>query len=413
MNIFKKYLNHPLVPLKNETYLSLVIFLAPCLYFLSGINIDIYSPSMPAISTYFHATMVVTKNTISVSLLGWAIGALTFGILVDSVSRKKILIFGMFFYVLSSFAAPFSNSIHELMWVRFIQGFSISSIICARVLIVNLLSGNRYVIAMLYTSIGYGLGPILGPFVGGLLQHYAGWRANFYALTLISSIIFLLLFIFIKEGVVVRHPLRLTSIVKRGWSVLSHKKFMAGVVIGGITQIQLMLYATMGPFIVENVLHQTAIVYGNSALIVGASYLAGSLMNRLLLKYSSPKQICNVGFIILIISLLISLLLSFISKLDLTTIMVPIFLTGVSAGFIFPNVLSMNLKQFSHSIGIAMAVQSFVLLLTTALGLFLINYVHINELFQLFFILLALAFFETILFFAFYRGIFDEVESRA
>lgn len=404
----KKYFNYPFVSLKQETYLSLIIFLAPCLYFLSGINVDIYAPSMPAISAYFHASIIATKNTIAISMLGWAIGALFFGVLIDSWGRKKILLIGMSLYVVSSLVAAFSDSIHMLMWIRFIQGASISSIVGSRILIVDLLSGKRYMIAMLYTAIGYGLGPVMGPFIGGFLQHYIGWRANFFALAFVSAVILILLFVFVKESMTVPHALKINQIAKRGWSVLSHKKFMAGVFIGGVTQIQLMLYPTIGPFIVVNLLHDTAITYGNSALIVGASYLTGSLMNRALLKYISPKEICDVGFIILISALLITSLFSYIARLELTTVMLPIFVTCVSAGFIFPNVLSMNLKQFTHSIGIAVAVQSFVLLLVTSVGLFLINYVHVVALSQLFYILLALAFFEIVIFFGFYRGIFEE-----
>jgi len=79
----KKYLNYPIVNLKSETYLTLIVLLAPLLYFLSGINVDIYSPSMPTIASYFHASIVATKNTISITVLGWAIGGLTFGILID------------------------------------------------------------------------------------------------------------------------------------------------------------------------------------------------------------------------------------------------------------------------------------------------------------------------------------------
>lgn len=402
----KKYFFHALFSLKQETYLTLIVFLGPCFYFLSGTNIDIYSPSMPTIATYFHASIVATKNTISISLLGWALGGFAFGILIDSIGRKKVLMIGMFFYVLSSLLAPLSHSIHELMLIRFIQGFAISSVVGARVLIIDLISGRRYPIAMLYTSIGYGLGPIVGPFVGGLLQHFIGWRANFYVLALMGFVLLSLIFIFIKESIVVRHPLKFTNIMKRCFSVLSHKKFMAGVAIGGITQIQLMLYATLGPFIVEDLLHQTVLVYGNSALIVGGAYLVGNLINRGLLKNFSPKQICYVGFIFLISGLLIAFLFTAISTLEISTIMVPVILTCMSAGFIFPNVLSANLKQFEHAPGIAVAVQSGVLLLLTSIGLFLISHVHVGDLLQIAMILLVLAILEIAIFFGFYRGTF-------
>jgi MFS family permease len=86
------------------------------------------------------------------------------------------------------------------MLVRFIQGFSISAVsIGCRAIIVDNISGKRYAIAILYTSIGYGLGPIIGPFVGGLLQQFVGWQANFITLTIISAILLFFLIVFFRQ----------------------------------------------------------------------------------------------------------------------------------------------------------------------------------------------------------------------
>jgi len=409
MIFMKKYLHHALISLKPETYLSLIIFLAPFANFLGGVTVDIYSPSMPAIAAYFHATIIATKNTITLTMFGWAIGGIFFGILIDSIGRKKVLVYGVLFYVLSSFAALFCQSIHELMVIRFIQGFSVASISTGcRVLLVDVLSGRRFAIAVLYTSIGYGVGPIVGPFMGGFLQHYFGWKANFVALAVLSTSILLLLFLFVKESIPVRHPLKLGHIFKRCFSVVSHKKFMAGVMIGGIGQIQMMLYPTLGPFIVEKILHQTVLVYGNSALIIGGSYLMGAFFSRALLKYMPPKPICDMGFIVLIIGLAMSFLFAKIGDIDLTTVMLPLLVTCVSTGMISPNVLGHNIKQFSHSAGIAMAIQVSSLMVVASVGIFFVSHVHVVSLFELSDILLPLAIFEIIIFYGFYRKFFLE-----
>lgn len=407
----KKYYNYPLINLKKETYLTLIIFLAPFANFLSGTNLDIYSPSMPAIAAYFHANIITIKNTIGVALLGWSLGAITFGILIDSIGRKKVLLIGVFIYVITSFLAPFSASIHELMLARFIQGFCIASISTGcRVMVADLVTGKRFLIAMLYTSIGYGLGPIISPFVGGFLQHYFGWKANFIALTVLSSIIFLALFIFVNESIPVRQPLRLKSTLTRCFSVLSHLKFMSGVTLGGIGQIQIMIYPTLGPFIVERLLHQNVLVYGNSALMVGACYLTGSLFTRALLKFFLPQFICDAGYCLAIIGMGMAYFLARFASLDLTTVMLPIGLICVSTGMIFPSVLGSNLKHFLHTAGIAMAIQVSGIMLISGLGIFLISRIHVNSLDQLANIYFWLVLLQGLVFYFFYRATFLEVE---
>ncbi len=46
----KRYLEQPILNIKDDAYLTLLIVIAPLLNFLPGLNIDMYAPSMPAIA---------------------------------------------------------------------------------------------------------------------------------------------------------------------------------------------------------------------------------------------------------------------------------------------------------------------------------------------------------------------------
>jgi len=70
---------------------------------------------MPTIAEYFNASIATTKNTISIMLLGLTIGAFVFGILIDSVGRKKVLVYCLFLYTLISLIAPFCRAIDQLV----------------------------------------------------------------------------------------------------------------------------------------------------------------------------------------------------------------------------------------------------------------------------------------------------------
>lgn len=404
----KKYLDKSIIEIDSNAYLLLIVFLAPLLNFLAGINIDIYSPSMPAIASYFNASIMATKNTISITLLGWTIGALFTGILIDSLGRKKILVYCLFFYVIASLFALLCHTIHQLMIVRFIQGFTISAItIGCRALIVDIITGPRYPIAILYTSLGYGLGPIIGPFIGGILQHYVGWHANFIALAVIGAFLLFILFIFINESIPKRQPLILKHISSSCLSVIMHRKFISGVIISGLIQIQLMIYPTLGPFIVEGILHRNVLVYGNTALIIGASYLVGTLICRFLLKYITPKNVCYFGYVVLIVGLSLAYVFAILFTLGLATVMLPIILICISAGMVFVNIMGANLRQFPNNVGISMAIQTSLLLLISSAGIFIISHIHIINLLQLALIFSVLIVLELFIFFFGYRKIFD------
>lgn len=57
--------------------------------FLMGISIDLYVPSLPAISHYYHSTIASVEISISLYLLGYGLGQTVLGILSDSYGRKK------------------------------------------------------------------------------------------------------------------------------------------------------------------------------------------------------------------------------------------------------------------------------------------------------------------------------------
>ena len=50
-----------------------------------------------------------------------------------------------------------------------------------------------------YAGIGMALGPTLGPVIGGLLDHFLGWRSIFWFLVILSGVCFLVVLIVFPE----------------------------------------------------------------------------------------------------------------------------------------------------------------------------------------------------------------------
>src|SRR4051812_32679232 len=110
-----KFLNKGLMQLDQEAYLNLVIIIAPLLNFLSGINIDLYTPSLPAISLYYGVSITAVKNTITVCMVGFAVGSIIFGTIIDLYGRRRILLIGLFAYTIASFIIPACTTIDQVL----------------------------------------------------------------------------------------------------------------------------------------------------------------------------------------------------------------------------------------------------------------------------------------------------------
>ena len=244
---------------------------------------------------------------------------------------------------------------------------------------------------------------MIGPFIGGLLQKYFGWKANFVAFGVLGIVFVLFLLLFIHESIPEKRRFTLQTVLHPYFKVLAHRVFVAGIIIGGLIQTDLMIYPTLAPFIVENTLHYNFMIYSNTALLVGCGYLGGTLVNRLLLKRIPSYRICDYGFGGFVLALISSVLLIFMTHLTLFSLIIPILLINFSSGFIYPNILGANLKLFPQNAGIAMATQVFLLMLIATCALFIISHFHIINLLTPTIIYALLIIFKSILFFKTYR----------
>lgn len=376
----KNILKKALIPIGNEKYLSLLIILAPCLNFLAGITFDLHAPSLPAIAAYYGASAAAVKNTITFSLIGFAVGAIIFGSLLDTFGRRPIIFFGLLIYTLASFSALLCGNIQELLLIRFIQGFAVASLsIGGRTILIDSFTGHQFKIGMLYSSLGFGLGPIIAPFIGGYLQYHFGWQANFIAYGAISLIFMIMFTLYIEESKPTLETFVFRNLMSNYAEVLKHISFLPAVIVAGLTQVQLLVYTTTGSFVIENILHRSAIAYGNSALIVSCGYLLGTTTNRFLIKSFTTHQLICFGFVLSFTAVIMQFVFFLIGQFNLFTLIFPVTLIGFSTGFIFINVFTACLRVSNRAV-IATALFTSGVMGIGALGTGVVSHITINNL---------------------------------
>ena len=162
----------------------LLIVLLGALTAIGPFTTDTYLPSMPAIRDFYAVDMAAVQLTLSLAFVGGAIGQLFYGPLSDRFGRRPLLIGGLSLYVVASFACLFAQSIEQLIAARFFQAAgSICAPVLARAMVRDL--HEREAAARMLSLMGMvlGLGPILAPIIGGVLQANFGWRASFVFVT--------------------------------------------------------------------------------------------------------------------------------------------------------------------------------------------------------------------------------------
>jgi MFS family permease len=329
-------------------YVAYVIIMAPLLNSVSGIAIDLFAPSMPAIARQFEVSDGVLQGSISITLVAYALGQLFFGLLADGRGRLAALLPGLGIFVGASMLAMLAQNIETFVLARALQGFAVGACqVCARALLVDNVKGERFFIAVVYLSLAWGLGPVLAPFIGGLVEEYLGWRWNF-ALYALYSAALLLFSLRLRESLpnAARKTLRQSLGGYR--IILGDRRFLSATLALGTSLSMFLIWNIIGPFIAQSQ-HRSPTWFGATALAAGLAYLLATLLNRLLIKRCSAKTLMSSG--LLIAGLGIAAMLMTPGAIAMPTLLAGVLLSNFGQGLLFSNVVALTMTLYPDRAG--------------------------------------------------------------
>ncbi len=359
--------------MNTRVILLIVLYIIP----LSGAGTDLYAPSLPAIAQALGVTASTAKLTMTAYLIGFSLGQFLFGTLSDLYGRKRVLMCGLLAFTLASFFGAITSNIGVLIAMRLIQGLGAAAPSTnAKSLLVDTMHGKQLQNATAYMVIAWGLGPILAPVIGGYIQVYFDWHANFYFLTAYSFSMLLLVAVLLRETLQQRVCPKLSIVFCNYGRVLKDTNFMLTAVALGIGYGLFVTFGIVGPFLIQEQLGFSAIVFGHMALLIGLAFFAGSITNRFLLSFLSGKQILTINLALIALLGFGMLITAYALPMSLSTIVAPIMLLMFTTAHVNPNLLSHSLTRFPDISGIASATLGGVFIFCAAVITFIASMLH-------------------------------------
>lgn len=333
--------------------LLLCLLLTP----LMCLGLDLYTPSLPAIATYFNVSSFSANLSIILYIAGFGISQPITGVIADHLERKSFILNALLIYCVSSFLSSFSPSIHWLCFFRIINSICAACTAASiKIMIAENFKGKMLEKANNYYALFWAITPVIAPLIGGYLQHYFGWKSNFYYMGSYGLVCFLLCFFLMdkRSGKTTKNE----SLLKKTFSVwkilLTDQIYIISVLILSVENALLFLYYTAAPFIIQTKLHFNAAQYGKIVLFIGISYIIGNLLNGRLLNYLHSRTIVYSGLLIsVIISLVFLALTYFLQVGNIYLITIPVFLLFICDGLVFSNILSRIISRYADCAGTA------------------------------------------------------------
>ena len=170
---------------------KLTIFLGS-LAALAPLSTDMYLPALPLMGGEFNVESSLIQLTLTMTMIGMAIGQVVAGPISDRYGRKVPLIIGMLAFAVSTFGCMMSQSIYNFLGFRLAQGLAGAfGIVIARAIARDLTKGVELTKLFAMLMLVNGLAPILAPVVGGQILLLTSWRGVFALLAAIGVLLIL------------------------------------------------------------------------------------------------------------------------------------------------------------------------------------------------------------------------------
>jgi DHA1 family bicyclomycin/chloramphenicol resistance-like MFS transporter len=267
--------------LKPDTWL-LTILLA-CLTALGPLSTDMYLPALPGIMRDLETVNASVQLTLSMFLVGFAVGQIFYGPLADRYGRKPVLLAGLAIYAVASLACTLAPSVEVLIIARFLQAFGAAGpVVLARAVVRDLYEGPRAGQELARMGSIMGLAPAIAPFFGGLIASAGGWRFVF----LVSLVFAVVVMAAIARGLpeTLKQPeterFSPAALLRAFASLLRHGLFRAYLIIVTLTYSGLFAFISGSSFVLQDGYGLSPAVYGIAFGICAGAYVCGTVIGQ-------------------------------------------------------------------------------------------------------------------------------------
>ena len=144
--------------------------------------LTMFIPSMPGMAIAFGEPYATVQLALSLYLFFTALAQLVSGPLSDFFGRRPVMIGSMILFVIGTVICLVAPSIEWLLAGRIVQSASAGGLILSRTIIRDLYAREKAASMIGYTVMAMAIAPMIGPWIGGVLDEAVGWRGTFYVL---------------------------------------------------------------------------------------------------------------------------------------------------------------------------------------------------------------------------------------
>lgn len=328
---------------------------------LPPFSIDMGLPAFPVMARSLGTTSAGVSLSLSLFMVGFALGPLVYGPLSDRHGRRPLLLVGCAVFTLAGLGCAVAGSLPVLLLARFIQGAGAGAgAVLSLAIIRDLFEGAVARTRLSYVSLVMGVAPMIAPTIGAWVLAVGPWRAIYATLAAGGFVLVLAVALGLEESA----PLGAKALTARGlWHsyarVVRHRLSFGYALINALSFGCCFAYISGSPLVLMDVLGVSVQVYGYCFASTALAMMAGAFLNgRLSARGVAASPLLALGLGLGGTASAVLVLITLGKVASVMTLM-PLFALGnFSLGFVTPNATHGSLQPMPDIAGVASAVLS-------------------------------------------------------
>lgn len=347
--------------------------LLPLLVAFQAISTDLYLPALPSLMADLGTDVASVQLTLSVFLVGFALAQLVYGPLSDRLGRRPLLLAGTALYAVASLLCVFATTIEQLVALRLLQAVgACAGPVLGRAVVRDVYGPQDAARVLAYLAAAMALAPAAGPILGGYLTVWYGWRASFLLLTLLGVLALLGTWRLLPETNSRRDPsaMQPARLAANYAELLSHPLYRRFVMVAVCGYGGIFAFISGSSHLLIEVVGLSPELYGMCFAAVVLGYMGGSLLAGRLTGRVGIEALVRAGGMTCAAGGLAGLALALSVPPSVPSIIGPMAVFMLGAGFALPASNAGALGPFPGKAGLASALMGFAqLTLASLLGI--------------------------------------------
>lgn len=330
------------------------LYLMLLLVCIGSVGAVLYTPALPLIAEHFQISDHLVEFSMTIYLIGYALGQLPFGPISNRFGRKKALYSGLFLAIFGAFLSILSAYTHNYL-LFIVARFLFALGATAGLQVIYTVIGDLYVppksiqIAS-YMTLVFAMSPSISTTIGGFLTQYLGWLSCFYFL-IIYCIVLVFLCKFLPETLQEKekHALKLKNFIGAYVSQLKDRKVMYVSIIIGLAISFNYTFATMAPTIAIRDMKISPSFYGLFNIIPSIALVLGAILSGLLAtRHLAQTKAVLYAIIMTFLGTMLMLGLFLTSELSIYSLFIPYAIALLGQPIIETNTLCLALDYHKN-----------------------------------------------------------------